>query len=418
VRTLVLLSADEVVPGPYTYRRFWFRDACLMMNALLGVGLVDRCRRALVTFPGRQLRNGYFRSQEGEWDSNGQVLWMMERFAAVTGERLDKPLLDAAARGVDWIAKKRVAVGAGSLHDGLLPPGFSAEHLGTNDYYYWDDYWAVAGLRAAGRLFGLAGRAADARRAEREAADFQAAIERSLAALPRRRALGGIPASPYRRLDSGAVGSLVADYPLQLAAPGDARIMATVEFLLRSSFHNGGFFQEIIHSGVNAYLTLDVAQTLLRAGDARYRDLVETVAAIASPTGQWPEAIHPHTGGGCMGDGQHGWAAAEYAMMIRNMFVREEQDRLIIGSGLFREWLDGDAPVGFGPTPTPWGPIRVHFERDGADVLARVEGQWRDAAPRIDVQVPGFGPLEDVDASHDLWLSPDDSSIAAAGRPR
>jgi len=79
VRTLLLLSADECVPGPYTYRRFWFRDACLMMNALLGIGLVDRCRRGIERFPERQLRNGYFRSQEGEWDSNGQVLWIVDR---------------------------------------------------------------------------------------------------------------------------------------------------------------------------------------------------------------------------------------------------------------------------------------------------------------------------------------------------
>ena len=27
VRTLILLSAGDIVPGPYTYRRFWFRDA-------------------------------------------------------------------------------------------------------------------------------------------------------------------------------------------------------------------------------------------------------------------------------------------------------------------------------------------------------------------------------------------------------
>ena len=51
--------------------------------------LARRCRRALATFPARQIRNGYYRSQEGEWDSNGQVLWMLERFAATTGERLD-----------------------------------------------------------------------------------------------------------------------------------------------------------------------------------------------------------------------------------------------------------------------------------------------------------------------------------------
>ncbi len=51
VRTLLLLSADEVFPGPYTYRRFWFRDACLMMNALLGLGLDQRCERLIQGLP-------------------------------------------------------------------------------------------------------------------------------------------------------------------------------------------------------------------------------------------------------------------------------------------------------------------------------------------------------------------------------
>lgn len=37
-------------------------------------------------------------------------------------------------------------------HAGLLPPGFSAEHLGPNDYYYWDNFWALAGLKAAAEM--------------------------------------------------------------------------------------------------------------------------------------------------------------------------------------------------------------------------------------------------------------------------
>jgi hypothetical protein len=401
IRTVTLLSADEIVPGPYTYRRFWFRDACIMMNAMLVVGMAKLCRRAIEQFPARQLRSGYFRSQEGEWDSNGQVLWILDRFETVTGESLGIAINDAAMKAVTWIAKKREPAAEGVLHAGLLPPGFSAEHLGPNDYYYWDDYWAVAGLQAAERLFLRAGRAATAASPRREADDMLAAIERSVRAIPRRRSLGGIPASPYRRLDSGAVGSLVADYPLQLTPAGDARIMATVEGLLRTSFHNGGFFQEIIHSGINAYLTLDVAQTLLRAGDARYRQLVETVAAIASPTGQWPEAIHPHSGGGCMGDGQHGWAAAEWLMMMRNMFVREEGDRLVVGSGVFAEWIDeleSGADLYFGPTATPWGPVSVKIARDGDDSLVTVTGTWRRTAPRIDVFLPSWGAALDVAA--------------------
>ena len=61
---------------------------------------------------------------------------------------------------------------------------------------------------------------------------------------------------------------------------------------------------------------------------------MDRVVALASPTGQWPEAIHPRTGGGCMGDGQHAWAAAEWLLMMRALFVREEPDHLVIGAGL------------------------------------------------------------------------------------
>lgn len=120
------------------------------------------------------------------------------------------------------------------------------------------------------------------------------------------------------------MGSLVADYPLQILPPGNRAVARTVDFLMTRCFHEGGFFQDMIHSGVNAYLTLSIAQTLLRNDDPRYANLLETVADLASPTGQWPEAIHPRTRGGCMGDGQHGWAAAEWVQLVRNLFVREE----------------------------------------------------------------------------------------------
>ncbi|MCC6491692.1 MAG: hypothetical protein IT424_01585 [Pirellulales bacterium] len=397
VQTLILLSADEIVPGPYTYRRFWFRDACLMMNALLAVGLADRCRRAIERFPGRQMRNGYFRSQEGEWDSNGQVLWILERYMALSGGSLSSEVVASIAPAVSWIDRKRVRDDGDPLHAGLLPAGFSAEHLGPNDHYYWDDFWAEAGLRAAGRIYDRMGRADEAANARGRADDLRRAIDRSVERIPAWRALGGIPASPHRRIDAGAIGSLVADYPLQLYPPASPRIMATVETLMRRCFLRGGFFQDMIHSGVNAYLTLDVAQTLLRAGDRRFRQLVETVAGLASPTGQWPEAIHPHTLGGCMGDGQHGWAAAEWAMMIRNQFVREEGDRLIVGSGLFAEWLESDAEVSFGPTLTPLGAVTVTIRNAVSAPEALIALVPHEAATRLK---PGGGVCEADQAAH------------------
>ncbi len=388
--SMVLHSVDDIVPGPYTYRRFWFRDACLIGHALLTMGYSERVRQALARFPARQRATGYFQSQEGEWDSNGQVLWLFERFSALTGETLPDAWLDAVERGVRWIGRKRLSSSAGEGIAGLLPAGFSAEHLGPNDYYYWDDWWAIAGLRAAARLLASAGRERTAERARREAESLRSAVDASLATIPHQRCRGAIPAAPGRRMDAGAIGSLVADYPLHETGAGDHAIMATVEYLLAHCFHGGGFFQNMIHSGINAYLTLDIAQTLLRAGQPhRAWPLIRAVAELASPTGQWPEAIHPNTGGGCMGDGHHVWASAEWVLALRALFVRSEGDTLVIGSGIPPEWLEGGRVLRHGPTQTDWGPVSVTITSGDGGVRVSVEGAWREQPPRLRACIPG-----------------------------
>lgn len=385
---LVLHAPDEAYPGPYTYKRFWFRDAAFMLHALLALGDLERARRVLGHFAPRQRRDGYFLSQEGEWDANGEALWSYHRFAALSGETLPEPWRRAVARGARWITRKRLPRDRGDAAAGLLPAGFSAEHLGPNDFYYWDDFWGVAGLRCAAALL-AASDPALAGACAAEADEFLATIERSFPAGPQRRFPGAIPAAPKRRMDSGAVGSLVADYPLQLFAPGDARILRTADYLRDHSSHGGGFFQNMIHSGINAYLTLQLAQVRLRAGDpVEAWRLMDVVAALASPTGQWPEAIHPRTGGGCMGDGQHLWAAAEWAMMVRSCFVREEPGRLIIGSGLRPAWWQG-AGATFGPTLTPHGAVTVRVATHGRELAVQVDGKWRGPAPRLEFRVPG-----------------------------
>ncbi len=393
VANLVLHTPRDPFPGPYTYKRFWFRDAAFMLNALLTLGGVERTRRALEEFAGRQRHDGYFLSQEGEWDSNGEAIWIYHRFATLTGEALPKVWRQAVAKGARWITRKRIAADSGKPEAGLLPAGFSAEHLGPNDYYYWDDFWGVSGLRCASELL----RSHDddlAKRCSFEADEFLATIERSFPAGPERRFPGAIPASPKRRMDSGAVGSLVADYPLQLFRPGDPRILKTAEYLSGHSMHGGGFFQNMIHSGINAYLTLHLAQVRLRAGDpAGAWELIDCVAALASPTGQWPEAIHPRTGGGCMGDGQHIWAAAEWLLMIRNCFVREEAGTLILASGVKPSWWETHRAT-YGPTLTPWGAVTLHVDTAGGGAASiTIESQWRGEPPRLDFRLPGCMPI-------------------------
>jgi len=390
LRALILHSPADVYPGPYTYKRFWFRDAAFMVHAMLKTGMTERARRVIDRFGSRQNQLGYFLSQEGEWDSNGEALWTMRRYCELAGEKPPKEWRTWIRRGAEWIIRKRLPNEYNRTASGLLPAGFSAEHLGPNDCYYWDDFWSVAGLRAASWLMT---HYSDAQLAEKyavEADDFMRDIESSLEKAAQRLGRPAMPAAPERRLDAGAIGSIVAGYPLQLWPGDDPRLLDTVEYLERECLIGGCFFQNIIHSGLNPYLTLHIAQIHLSAGDPRYLHRMVCVSGKASPTGQWPEAVHPLTGGGCMGDGQHIWAAAEWLLMMIHCFVREEQRRLVIGSGIPAQWLEQDEPVLAGPIHTPYGTIHVQIEVREGRTHMQWQARWTLPPESLEVALPGF----------------------------
>lgn len=404
IYTMILHSPKEVYPGPYIYRRFWFRDAAFILHALLAVGLKDRVRRALDCFGARQTAQGYFLSQEGEWDSNGEALWIMRQYCEMTGNLPPQEWKESINKAGKWIQKKRLPANSPSGHAGLLPAGFSAEHLGPNDFYYWDDFWGVAGLNAAAFFSKAYKNNEQASLFESQSQELLECINKSLKEIEFCFKRLAMPASPHRRLDSGAIGSVVASYPLRIFQQNDPRILDTANFLMKKCLVHGGFFHDMTHSGINPYLTLHLAQVFLRAGDLRYFSLMTAVAKLASPTGQWPESVHPRTGGGCMGDGQHVWAAAEWVLMIRNCFVREEDNRLILCSGIPRAWLEKNETIAFGPAPTSFGDIQISIKPQGQNILVQWHGQWFAQEPPIDIQLPGFMKVRVIPATNSLEL--------------
>ena len=160
-------------------------------------------------------------------------------------------------------------------------------------------------------------------------------------------------------------------FRLQLLPPADTRSMATADYLFNNCLQKGCFFQDMIHSGINIYMTLELAQVFLRAGDLRFRDLLKAAISFASPTGQWPEAIHPATGGRLhgrraarLGRGPSGSLGGSGALP----FSRGRDgppDRGL--RAFFPEWLaSGPELFSYGPIPDGLGgPVDVC----GVDVL-------------------------------------------------
>lgn len=395
-RTLLLHSSEDIYPGPYTYKRFWFRDAVFIAYALLCVGLNKRVQRAIDKFPKRQDGDGYFHSQQGEWDSNGEVLWLLQQYCRLNGTPPKPEWREMILKGSRWIINKRTDNDTDEKITGLFPAGFSAEHLGPNDYYYWDNFWGMAGLKAASELFLLYNDQNLEDEFKKAGKSFQKTINDSLASCAKSIGRKAIPASPYRRLDAGVIGSLAIGYPTQICAADDERLLDSAEFLLQNCCVDNGFFQDMTHSGINPYLTLHLAQVLMRAGDARFLPLMQRTADLASETGQWPEAIHPHTGGGCMGDGQHVWAAAEWIIMMRNCFIREEAGYLVIGAGIPLSWLKTSEEIYFGPAPTAFGTVQISIKKNaGKKIDICWQAKWHSAAPKIEIRLPDL-PVKSV----------------------
>jgi hypothetical protein len=106
-----------------------------------------------------------------------------------------------------------------------------------------------------------------------------------------------------------------------------------------------------------------------------------------------------------MGDGQHGWAASEWVMILRSLFVREEGDGLILGSGLDPAWLQTREPLEFGPALTPFGQISVYAIGTGKGrAKIRVSGTVDPEQTSIEAALPGYSSqhIQNLDLEYQL----------------
>jgi hypothetical protein len=382
-------DGDYITPGPATYHHYWFRDSAYLVTALDRLGLHDDARRKLLDYPSRQDRDGFFLSQPGEWDSAGQAIWtLMEHYRLSEDRRFLEQMFEPMVKGADWIVRTRKKQNEPGPTFGLLPPGFSAEHFGPNDFYYWDDFWGAAGLRDTAQAAEILGVRSAWVKYEEETGKFLADIRASLAHVERRIGRAVMTTGPYRRIDSAMIGAVAALYPLRLFDPFDPLMENTLAALHECCMFEHGFFQNMIHSGINAYLTLHIAHCHVLRREARAWPLIKYVLAKATSVGTWPEAIHPATGGGCMGDGMHLWAAADWLLILRDLLLFEDGQNLVLLPAAPDDWFEWGGRIDVREAPTHFGPVSYRVEAREAEVVIDIAAAWRRTPLKIELNLP------------------------------
>ena len=418
---LRLPAFDDVThfsPGTFLYHTHWYRDAYFISEAFTNLGFIREVREKIESYPSRQQPSGAFVDHPGELDSHAIALCSMLTFARKSGDtKLLRDLFDSVWLGLHWLDKQRVSsTKRHALHEGLLPASFSAEHFGGCDHYFWDNLWSLQAMRLGRKAARKLGRQKEAAILERMGASFEASLRHAISATLER--VGGqvLPVSPYRWPDAACIGNLVASDPLELHEICEPWLKPTLNYLLNSHFHQGLFFQSVFHTGLNPYLTAQVARVLIRQEDPRALDLIHAMSRAASPTATWPEAINPRTQGGCMGDGDHGWAAAEFCNVLRQTIVLEDSAGLTLFQGIQSEWLKNGEVTSIHNAPTLHGRLTASLENDSNGIWARwnLEPWSGEETTQITLSLPRG--ISEADTAADSTLSQRRSKVRCSLR--
>lgn len=407
---LILSDHGEIHPGPTIYDSFWVRDSAVEGIACALAGDTNLARRQFGDHypkvfnmdPSVFIENvslfGFFggkhEKDDREWDSNGQALWAISRLDRILGpgehfgESLYAPYIIEAAR---WLNNNRSPYG-------LLHHGWSAEHLGDkNKPHYWDDLWGMAGLYEAARLAGRYQKPEEAEIWSIYESLRTATVNSIRWVLTEQRKRGFwetfIPTGPadVGLLDSTLIGTVAYFHPcrlydgLKLGADIDLAARFTLDTIW-NHFIKGGFCHDSAWQCYGPYLTLQLAHAFLFTGELEKMDqlLKWTVRAgnvsvggmLTDESDIWKVVIGAWNEQHCypvannfegpilherwyMGDIPHGWACAEFMLLIRDILffeVAEDTDpQIYIAPGIMPHWYgDGDtitvrkAPTIFG----------------------------------------------------------------------
>jgi hypothetical protein len=256
---------------------------------------------------------------------------------------------------------------------GLLPESISHEGYSAHPVHaYWDDFFALRGLKDAVDLAQVVGDDANAA----SWAELRDAFRRDLyASLPWTMARHRIPYLPgsVELGDFDATSTAAAVSPVgELANLPPAALAATFDRYLEHVRERA--VRPPDEEGYTPYEFRNVSALILmgRRDDAFW--LLRLLMQDRRPAAwnQWGEVVwrNPELPR-FIGDMPHTWVGAGFVRAVRTMFAyeREDDDALVLAAGLPRSWLIDGPGAGVERMPTHHGVLSYSVRREGENAL-------------------------------------------------
>jgi F5/8 type C domain-containing protein len=386
---LINRNGPALRPGSRNYARSWIRDGASTAAALLSMGLRDEVRHFIRWFAGFQFADGRIpccvdhrgADPVPENDSNGEFIYTVAEYYRYSRDvGFLNEVWPSVVRATDYLAALRrqrltevYARPDKQQFFGLLPESISHEGYASHPVHsYWDDFFALRGLKDAADLAVVLG---DDEHAAPYAAlrdAFRADLYGSIARVMTDRKLAYVPAS-------ADLGDFDPNSTAIAVSPG-GELHNLPQPALTQTFDD--YYRQIQQrqredSAWDAYTPYELRNVaaLVRMGQrARANEVLGWLLRDQRPAGwnAWQEVVwrDPATPK-FIGDMPHTWVGSSFIESARSLFAYErEADRaLVLGAGLPEAWVLNDTGVSVKRLPTYYGVLSYSMRSDGPNQL-------------------------------------------------
>ena len=394
-----LIARDHIGPdyiqnvNKLHYHAFYLRDGADIAHSYDITGYPLIAKQDLEFFAKSQKSDGNFLSQPQQYDGWGEAVWgYAQHYRMTQDNEFAEWALPQIARAVDWLHQARAAdplhiVPASNVRDNEFVPG----HLtGYN-------FLALSGLKLAIQTANETGHADLAEKWQAEYDDFHKAFFKVLDAQAAAHN-GYIPPALDGQSGGYDWGNMLAvDYE-PILDPHDPRVTATLKATQAKyaegimTYANGEFLHH--------YLTIKNTLTETIRGDQEQavREFYALLLHTSSTQAGFEYKIRPW-GDRNFGDNlaPHGWFAAEYRTLLRNMLVREQGDQLHLLSVVSPEWIGPGKTISVRRVPTWFGQVAFTLSQPSAGVaVLQLDNHFRRQPNAIVVHLPWFIRLQNA----------------------
>ncbi|MGH9458271.1 MAG: discoidin domain-containing protein [Thermoanaerobaculia bacterium] len=383
---LVNQDGPAIQPGSRSYDRSWIRDGSLTSAALLRFGRTEAVRRFIEWYAGFQREDGYVPCCVGkrgadpvpEHDSHGQLVFAIAEYVRHTND-LDfaRSMWPHVAAAVDYIDELRHQRMTPEYEDtpfwGLLPESISHEGYSAKPMHsYWDQLFALKGLKDAVRLAETLGLETERARIEAIRDEYRQDLAASIRGAMERHGIDYVPGS-VELGDFDATSTTIALEPAgarEIFPPG--ALERTFEkywenFVARRDSGEWENYTPYEHRVVGAFIRLGWID--------RAHEALDWFMGHRRPAAwnHWAEVVwnDPRTPK-FIGDMPHTWVGSDFMRSVVDFlaYERDEDRALVIGAGITEAWAREGVEVR--GLRTHYGPLTYTVRPEGDSIRIEI----------------------------------------------